>query len=207
MKKLLVSALAALTLAIPATADVGLDAASRYVWRGLLQDDGVALQPSLNIGTEQAQLGFWGSYGLNGGLSEINTSLSFNVLGYFNAALTDYYTTGPVLDFDGDSGTHQIEASVSCNQLYGTLAAHVMVFGPNGKDTYLEYGADLGWIFGEGVLDGLTASVGGGNGLYSSTGDFQVTTLGLGTGVGPLDVDWIVNVDTEDAWVVASWSL
>ena len=90
-KKFLGIMAALVIFAVPAFADttVGVDAVSKYVWRGTAVGDGVAVQPSvdyaLNAGSGLfaeggTTIGLWGSYSLvNGVNDEINITLTQSV--------------------------------------------------------------------------------------------------------------------------------
>ena len=87
-KKFLGVMVALVIFAVPALAEVGVgvDAVSRYVWRGTSVGSGVALQPSVDYTLSAGEglfaegsttVGLWGSYSLvNGVNDEINMLLS-----------------------------------------------------------------------------------------------------------------------------------
>ena len=95
------AALAIFALPALAEVEVGVDAVSKYVWRGTAVGNGVALQPSVDYtlggGGEglfaegSTTVGLWGSYSLvNGVNDEINIALAQTV-GSATITVTDYY--------------------------------------------------------------------------------------------------------------------
>ena len=202
------TALAALSLTTRAVSaqEVGTDVVSRYVWRGLDQGGGVAIQPSFVLDLSPVSLGAWGSYDIaGGGVSEIDLSIGFDLLGWAYITVTDYYFGGKVFQFDEDAGIHQLEVSAGTDILWGVLSANVFVYGDDDRSVWLGYGLDLGQVSDR--LSGVTGVLGGGNGAYTSMGDPALVLVGLAVGNEKLSASYLINVDTEQAWVIAAWSL
>ena len=204
----LLIALAALSLTASAVVaqEVGTDVVSLYVWRGLDQGGGVALQPSFALDLSPVSVGAWGSYDVTGsGVSEVDLSVGFDLLGWAKVTVTDYYLGGEVLDFDEDAGVHQLEVSADTDLLYGTLSANLFVYGDDDNSVWLDYELDLGQVADR--LSGIIGILGGGNGSYTSTGDPALVLVGLEVGNEKLSASYLINVDTEQAWLIAAWSL
>lgn len=202
------TALAALSLTTSAVGaqEVGTDVVSRYVWRGADQGGGVAIQPSFSIDLSPVSVGAWGSYDISGGgVSEVDLSIGFDLLGWAYVTVTDYYFGGKVFQFDEDAGIHKIEVSAGTDILKGTLSANVFVYGDDDRSVWLGYGLDLGQVTDR--LEGITGIIGGGNGGYTSTGDPALVLVGLAVGNEKLSASYLINVDTEQAWIIAAWSL
>ena len=210
VKKITLGLMAMATLSLTASAvgaqEVGADVVSRYVWRGLDQGGGAAIQPSFVLDLSPVSVGAWGSYDLAGsGVSEVDLSVGFDLMGLAYVTVTDYYFGGEVLDFDEDAGVHTLELSAGTDILYGSLSANLFVYGDDDNSVWLGYGLDLGQVNDR--LEGVTGLVGGGNGGYTSTGEAALVLVGLSVGSEKLSASYLINVDTEQAWIIAAWSL
>jgi hypothetical protein len=104
--------------------DVGMDLVSRYLFRGIREDDTPQVQPHLYYTISSLQIGAWGSYSLSGEYSEIDLfaqytlelgsagSLSLAVYDYYfsysDSASPDYFDYGGV-ENDLPGGSHTLE--------------------------------------------------------------------------------------------------
>ena len=177
-KKFLGVMVALAIFALPALAEVGVgvDAVSKYVWRGTAVGSGVAIQPSVDLGLSSegglfaegsTTLGLWGSYSLvNAVNDEINIALSQG-LGFATLSVTDYYFPGAAGTGAGnsffefaDDGGHALEVGVSVDVANASLFVGRFVSGATKDDTYAELSYplsdDLSLVLGVG--DGALAA-------------------------------------------------
>ncbi len=181
MKKTLLIATSLLLLMVVSMSNVkaqewstGLDIYSSYLWRGAKFGTGAALQPCVEFSAGGFAVGAWGSYstgdeeaaeadlyiGYGFDLGE-NSSLSFT--------LTDYYFPGDAMYFDGDA--HYFEPMVSLGLgSFSLMGAYMMNDGAG--DVYFEAGLSAGPV---------DLALGGGDGAYTSDGDFSICNISIGT--------------------------
>ncbi len=227
LSKKFLGAMAALVLFMtPALADteveVGVDAVSRYVWRGTPVGNSVVVQPSATYSIDtgvgaladagSTSVGIWGSYALTSGAriwpsgetDEINISLSQGV-GPATLSVTDYYfplaATGEGNSFFefGDDAGHSIEVGASVD--YGDVSLFLgrFVNGTSKEDTYVE--------LGYGLTDNLTLAFGAGDGSLATEEDFALVNASLSvTSDNDYGATFTVNPDTETAFFVVSKS-
>jgi hypothetical protein len=207
-KKFLGIMAALVIFAVPAFADttVGVDAVSRYVWRGTAIGDGVAVQPSVDYALNGTTIGLWGSYDLASGDSdEIDITLTQSV-GPATIIVADYYLPGGAgtgegnsfFEF-GDDGGHSVEVGASVD--YGDVSLFLgrFVSGETKEDTYAELSYPLS--------DSLSLVLGVGDGALAAEGDFALVNAGLViTGDSGYGASFTINPNTETAFFVASKS-
>ena len=216
-KKFLGVMVALVIFAVPAFADitVGVDAVSKYVWRGTAVGDGVAIQPSvdyaLNAGSGLfaeggTTVGLWGSYSLaNGTNDEINITLTQSV-GPATITVTDYYYPFAAAGGEGnsffefaDDGGHALEVGLSVDVANASLFVGRYVSGAAKDDTYAELGYPLS--------DEFSLVLGVGDGALATGGDFALVNAGLAiTGDSGYGASFTVNPDAETAFFVVSKS-
>ena len=112
------------------TVNGNIDLVNNYVWRGMDQNSGFSVQPTLGLSYKGLSLSAWGSQSLTNSaerdVQELDLNLSYSI-GGLSATLTDYwwaglhnpygyYTEGPA-DNPIDGG-HHFEATVAYN--FGT---------------------------------------------------------------------------------------
>jgi len=219
-KKFLGVIAALVIFAAPALADVavGVDAVSKYVWRGTAVGSGVAVQPSvdytLNTGSGLfaeggTTVGLWGSYSLvNGGNDEINITLTQSV-GPAAITVTDYYfpfTAGADRTREGnsffefaDDGGHAVEVGASVDVANASLFLGRFISGATKEDTYAELSYPLS--------DDFSLVLGVGDGALAAGGDFRLVNASLViTGDSGYGASFTVNPDAETAFFVVSKS-
>ena len=216
-KKFLGVMVALSILAAPALAEVevGVDAVSKYVWRGTAVGSGVAVQPSVDYTLDSANglfaeggttVGLWGSYSLvNGVNDEINIALAQTV-GSATITVTDYYFplaagTGEGNSFFefADDGGHAVEVGASVDVANASLFLGRFVSGATKEDTYAELNYTLS--------DSLSLVLGVGDGALAAEGDFALVNAGLAiTGDSGYGASFTVNPDAETAFFVVSKS-
>jgi hypothetical protein len=218
ISKKFLGVMAALALfALPALAEVGVgvDAVSKYVWRGTAVGSGVAIQPSVDLGLSSegglfaegsTTLGLWGSYSLVDAVNdEINIALSQG-LGFATLSVTDYYFPGAAGTGAGnsffefaDDGGHALEVGVSVDVANASLFVGRFVSGAAKDDTYAELSYPLS--------DDLSLVLGVGDGALAAGGDFALVNAGLAvTGDSGYGASFTVNPDAETAFLVVSKS-
>ena len=219
-KKFLGVMVALAIFAVPAFADitVGVDAVSKYVWRGTAVGSGVAVQPSADYTLDVANgllaeggttVGLWGSYSLvNGVNDEINIALAQTV-GSATITVTDYYfpfATGEERTREGnsffefaDDGGHAVEVGASVDVANASLFLGRFVSGATKEDTYAELSYPLS--------DDFSLVLGVGDGALAAEGDFALVNAGLVvTGDSGYGASFTVNPDAETAYLVVSKS-
>ena len=216
-KKFLGVMVALVIFAVPALAEVGVgvDAVSKYVWRGTAVGSGVAVQPSVDYTLDAAgglfaeggtTLGLWGNYSLvNGVNDEINIALAQTV-GSATITVTDYYFplaagTGVGNSFFefADDGGHAVEVGASVDVANASLFVGRFVSGATKDDTYAELTYPLS--------DDFSLVLGVGDGALAAEGDFALVNAGLAiTGDSGYGASFTVNPDAETAFFVVSKS-
>ena len=219
-KKFLGVMAALVIFAAPALAEVavGVDAVSKYVWRGTAVGSGVAVQPSADYTLDVANgllaeggttVGLWGSYSLvNGVNDEINIALAQTV-GSATITVTDYYfpfATGEERTREGnsffefaDDGGHAVEVGASVDVANASLFLGRFVSGATKEDTYAELSYPLS--------DDFSLVLGVGDGALAAGGDFRLVNASLViTGDSGYGASFTVNPDAETAFFVVSKS-
>jgi hypothetical protein len=196
--------------------DIGLDYASRYVWRGLEFSDSPALQPFAEYSSGNFTMGLWASYETGGQVvgQEFDFYASY-AIGAVSLGFTDY-----AFPVDGSSDgyfmmkNHIGEATLSFDGVESfplTLMVGANIYNDDENSIYTE----LGIPFSIGGME-MGAFVGGGNEIYSTDGDFALTNIGFSaskdikiTDAYSLGVaaSAIFNPDTDDAYLVFVVSL
>lgn len=216
-KKFLGVMVALVIFAVPALAEVGVgvDAVSRYVWRGTAVGSGVAVQPSVDYTLDTGSglfaeggttVGLWGSYSLvNGVNDEINIALAQTV-GSATLTVTDYYfplaagtAAGNSFFEFADDGGHAVEVGASVDVANASLFVGRFVSGATKDDTYAELTYPLS--------DDFSLVLGVGDGALAAEGDFALVNAGLAiTGDSGYGASFTVNPDAETAFFVVSKS-
>src|SRR5690554_2645582 len=153
--------------------NVGLDVYSSYVWRGTKFGSGPAFQPYLEMGVGNFSIGAWGSYSASTDESaEADIYASYEIgMGDDATVLltvTDYYFPGTNW-LDGNS--HFIEPQIAIGfGGFSVVSAFMMQRGAG--DLYVEAG------YSAGAVDFF---VGGGDGIYTDGGEFNLCNIGIGT--------------------------
>lgn len=198
------------------TFDIGIDFASRYVWRGLQFSEAPVLQPYVEVTSGNFAFGAWASYETGGQVvgQEFDVYATYTI-NAFTIGLTDY--AFPVdLDSDGyfKMKNHIGEAIVSFSGIDAfpiSLMLGVNVYNDDGNSVYSEIGVP----FKIGDYE-LNAFLGAGNKMYSANSDFAVTNIGFSASkdlkitdtfsIG-LTASTIFNPDTDNAYLVFIFSL
>ena len=207
MRKVLSAAiLAGLTLSVsgPANAEfgIGADVVSRYVWRGALLDDNLAVQPHLSYSSGSLEIGAWGSFAATASGANENDLYITYATGPIAVTLTDYYfPNGGATDFFeyGDKeAVHQLEVMGSYGQGPLGLTGAVILTGDPDTPIYVEGSYEF---ISDDVSASVTAALGT-EAYYTSDGDPALINVGLGVSKGDYTAQYILNPDIEQSWLV-----
>ena len=196
--------------------DLGVDFASRFIWRGLQFSDAPVIQPYVELATGNFTLGAWASYETTGQVfgQEIDLYASY-AFGSVSLGLMDY--SFPIDGFsDGffQMKNHIGEATLSFEGFEKfplTLLLGVNVYNDENNSIYTE----LGYPFKIGATE-MKAFAGAGNEMYTTDGKYKVSHFGISAlkevkitdsfRLG-LAASTIFNPDTDDAYLVFVISL
>lgn len=192
----------------------GADLVSSYVWRGLYLSN-TAVQPSLVFESGGFSAGAWGSASYDGVL-EADLFLGYTFNFGLSLGVTDYYFPSieggnEYFDTSTGSGSHIFELNGGYEIGGLSLSANYVLneaggAGSAGGDKYFEVAYSFGNV-------GLF--VGGGDGLQSLDGDFNITNVGISASKElqitpsftlPLTCSAIFNPDREKFYLVAALS-
>lgn len=196
--------------------DVGVDFASRYVWRGLEFSDSPAVQPYAELSSGNFTLGAWASYETGGQVvgQELDLYASY-AFGPVSLGFIDY-----AFPVDGESDgyfkmqNHVGEATLSFDGVEKfplTVLLGVNVYNDDNNSIYTE----LGYPFKVGETE-MRTFVGAGNEMYTTDGNYKVSHFGLSASKAikitdafslGVSASAIFNPDTDDAYLVFVISL
>jgi hypothetical protein len=157
--------------------DVGGDLVSSYLWRGTKFGTGPAVQPYLSFAVGGFTIGGWGSYSFGASsFAEADIYLSYGFDFGLSIGVTDYYFPGTKYgDYSVETGAHAFEINLGYEIKGFAISANYILneaggAGSSGGDMYFEAGYSFSY-FG--------VHVGAGDGWHTSTGNFEVTNIGL----------------------------
>lgn len=138
---LLFAILATLPIGVRAQADVTIDYASRYVWRGFDYGSSPSLQPGFSFTRGNLTIGTWAAYATNGDPdgTEIDVYLSYT-LGDLTLSLTDYIYPDAAPFFDETQHFLEVGAAYTLPGLPLSVSANVFVLNDADYPVYLEAG-------------------------------------------------------------------
>lgn len=199
-----------------ASFDIGVDFASRYVWRGLEFSDSPAVQPYAEYTSGNFTLGAWASYETGGQVvgQEFDFYAGYS-FGAVSLGFTDYsFPVDGLSDGYFQIKNHIGEATISFDgveKLPLSILLGVNVYNDDANSVYTE----IGYPFKIGETE-LSAFIGAGNEIYSVEADFAVTNFGVSASKDikitdsfslGVSTSAIFNPDTEDAYLVFLISL
>jgi len=199
-----------------ASFDIGVDFASRYVWRGMEFSDSPVIQPYAEFNSGNFTLGIWASYETGGQVvgQEFDFYASYSI-GAVSIGFTDYaFPIDGMSDGYFQMKNHIGEATISFDGVEKfplTLMVGLNVYNDDENSVYTE----IGYPFTIGETE-LSAFVGAGNEIYSLDGDYVLTNFGLSASKDikitdsfslGVSASAIFNPDTEDAYLVFILSL
>lgn len=160
----------------------GLDIYSSYIWRGAKFGSGPAFQPTVEFSSGGFALGAWGSVSSSfdeGFEMDLYTSFSAGPVSF---TVTDYYFGGDWTEF---KSMHYIEPSVGLSAGdFSFTAAYMFLPAMDATEetAATKFGAEGDMYFEAGYsFSNLDLTLGGGDGQYTSDGDFNICNVGIGT--------------------------
>lgn len=192
----------------------GADVVSSYVWRGLYLSN-AAVQPSLSFSAGGFTVGGWGSASFDGALeADLYAAYTFGF--GLSLGVTDYYFPSieggnDYFDVSKETGAHIFELNGGYEISGFSLSANYVLNEAGGAasaggDKYFEVGY---------AYRNVSLFVGGGDGLQTEDGDFNITNIGIGVTKEltitpsftlPLTCSAILNPDREKLYLVAAVS-
>jgi len=124
-----------------AQADVTIDYASRYVWRGFDYGSSPSLQPGFSFTRGNLTIGTWAAYATNGDPdgTEIDFYLSY-ALGDLTLSVTDYVYPDAAPFFDETQHFVEVGAAYTLPGIPLSLSANMFVLNDADYPIYLEAG-------------------------------------------------------------------
>jgi hypothetical protein len=188
-KAFLLLSMAGLFFSAPALAqwNLGLDIASRYVWRGFEFGNSPSLQPELSYSSGGLEVGVWGAFATSGDPegTEVDLFASYTFetsAGDFSLIVTDYTfpvhhsgAAGSQTWFDSDA--HYVEVGLGYQgpeSFPVSIFAGMFVHNDDDNSVYLELGYEVGEF---GLFLGMTPME---SAAYETTGP-GIINMGLGT--------------------------
>lgn len=190
---------------------IGADIVSRYIWRGTDFGNAAAVQPGIETSLGSITLGAWGSWAFNGASDGNECDLYASTqVGPINITLTDFffpsYSEDGFFKFDGknaDDAKHIIELSAASEVSSFSLLVGINVYGDYDdmgtnedllddkvrNSTYLE-------------LSYNAFTIGLGNGVYSTDGEFAPVSLGVTANRDNFSASYIINPDQETSFLI-----
>ena len=192
MKKLLVLALltAAIFMSAFSSVSAGLSGSiytagvGRYIWRGQLLSDGIAIQPGFTLNLNKFSFGYWGSYhgfADTANLNESDYTFSFtDTVPYVDILSLKSGFTVYTFPYSPPSANNSTEVFGGLS--LATLLSPTVTFyyDPTlGKGGYVEAGISQSQVFGDfGISGGLTAGYNFGQWGYTPSFTALAATIG-----------------------------
>ena len=175
---------------------IGADVVSRYVWRGTDYGNAVSVQPGIETTLGPVTVGAWGSFPLtdaNGASATAGNECDLYAsatVGPVALTLTDYFFpayigTDSLLNLD----KHIFELSASADVGPVSILSAANMSGDEDNSTYLE-------------LTYAAFSLGLGNGVYSTDGEFAPVSIGVSASRDNFSASYIINPDKETSFLV-----
>jgi hypothetical protein len=144
--------LVSMPLGLRAQADVTIEYASRYVWRGFDYGSSPSLQPAFSFTKGNLTVGTWAAYATNGDPdgTEIDFYLSYS-LGDLTLSVTDYVYPDASPFFDKAQHFVEVGAAYTLPSMPLSLSANVFVLNDADYSVYFEAGylvRDVGFFLG-----------------------------------------------------------
>lgn len=196
---------------------VGADIYSSYIWRGIENGTGPAIQPVLEYTSGTFTAGAWGSFDLRG-YQEVDLYLKFELPSGLSLGITDYYSPDlNYFNYSKTTGSHAFELTLGFSVKNISLEANYILneaggIGSAGNDLYFqaEYSFDLFSLF-----------AGAGNGWLTYDPDTELSRFKIcNTGIEvsrtikisetfsiPVTGQLILNPDKEQLFIVVGFTL
>jgi hypothetical protein len=132
----------------------GADLCSSFIWRGMKNGTGPAIQPVMEFTTGSFTTGAWGSFDFHG-YQEVDLYIKASLPSGLFLGLTDYYSPDlKYFDYSRESGSHAFEFTIGFLKNNFSLEADYIVnkaggIGSAGDDIYIQagYSFDLFTLF------------------------------------------------------------
>ncbi|MFZ4462561.1 MAG: hypothetical protein ACOYN5_01850 [Bacteroidales bacterium] len=140
-----------------AEANIGVDFATQYMWRGLVLSKGPVLQPAADISLNNLTFGLWGSTTFSATESkELDVYVNYDFRD-FSFSVIDYFTyfdsaSPSFFNYNKDESGHIIETTAAfggTDKIPFRFLAGVNLFGDSTHSTYFE----AAWLSGIGETD------------------------------------------------------
>ena len=194
---------ATLMMTAPADAEIGIgaDVVSRYVWRGGdAGGDGVNIQPSISCAKDNLEIGAWSSWSITSAAAENDLFVTYS-MDSVALTITDYYNPpAEFLDYDKDTGSHTIEIMGSVDLGIVSVMGAFNVHGDADDSFYAQIDYPCPKTSTANVDVTFAAALG--NGGYSSDTDPKLVVLSITADTGDHSASYILNPDSEIAYLV-----
>ena len=179
---------------------IGTDVVSRYVWRGRDYGNAAAVQPGIETTVGPVTFGAWGSWSISPGPADASGNecdlYASTTVGPVGLTVTDYffpaYTgTDSLLNLD----KHIFEFSAGADIGPVSLLVAANVSGDYNDNDESRNSAYLEFTYG-------ALSLGLGNGLYSTDGEFVPVSIGVSASRDNFSASYIINPDQETSFLV-----
>ena len=198
--------------------DVGVDFYNRYVFRGVDFGSSPSIQPTLAFSAGGFTIGAWGAFSTGTGIydsfneADLFASYDFD-FGLSRLATSYYYPGSSWFELEDEISSHAIEVGAAYSVGGFSASAYYMLndtrygSGSQGGDTYFELGYSI---------SNVDLFIGAGDGWHTVNNNFQVVNIGIAATKEisitekfaiPVKVAFIVNPNTEQAHIVAGFSL
>lgn len=150
--------------------NLGVDLASRYVWRGTDYGRAPSIQPTLEFSFGKLQVGAWGAFTTSQFLNlededffqETDLYINFDIIDALSVTLTDYFFPNDVrannnwYNFDKNETGHILEGAITFNgteKIPFSLMVATNLYGADARNadgdifhsTYIELGYSTNW--------------------------------------------------------------
>lgn len=196
----------------PSKFSPGVDFYSSYIWRGLKEGTGPAVQPYLEFTAGGLTIGAWGSFDASG-FGETDLYASYSLPFGLSLGVTDYYLTDlDYFDYSDSTGSHAFELTAGYEIGGLSLSANYIVNKAGGVESE---GGDI-YVEAAYAFKHFGVFLGAGNGWTTSDGDFAVCNVGIkaekeikitDTFSVPVNGQVIFNPDQKSLYVVVGFSL
>ncbi len=179
---------------------ISADVVSRYVWRGTDFGNAAAVQPGIETAVGPITVGAWGSWSISPGPSdasgnECDLYASFTA-GPVGITVTDYFFPAYAgVDSLTNIDMHIIEVSGSADVGPVSVLAAANVSGDFDDADESRNSAYLELTYG-------ALSLGLGNGVYSTDGEFAPVSIGVSASRDNFSASYIINPDQDTSFLV-----
>jgi len=179
---------------------IGADVVSRYVWRGSDYGNAAAVQPGIETTIGPVAMGAWGSWSISPGPADVSGNecdlYASTTVGPVGLTVTDYFfpayaRTDSLLNLD----KHIFELSASTDAGPVSLLGAANLSGDYNDNDKSRNSAYVEFTYG-------ALSLGFGNGLCSTDGQFAPVSIGVSASRDNFSASYIINPDQETSFLV-----